>query len=224
MADIVRTIDTDRGPLLVTVQRMSDRGITLYLAGPMSGLPQFNFPAFHAAAARLRDRGYTVINPAELEDGDTSKPWTHYMRRDIAMLVTADAVAVLPGWERSRGASLEVHIARELGMPIIDAETEQPIDRDSILHEAHRLVHGDRGADYGHPYEDFSRTARIWSAILGVEVTPAKVALCMIGLKISRECHKPKRDNRVDIAGYAETLQMVMERVEAEAAAGRVER
>ena len=80
----------------------------------------------------------------------------------------------------------------------------------SILTEAHRLVHGDRGDDYGHPYHDFSRTAKIWSAILDKEVTPEQVALCMIGVKISRECNRPKRDNRVDMAGYAETLDMVV--------------
>ena len=83
--------------------------------------------------------------------------------------------------------------------------------RESILHEAHTLVHGDRGQDYGHPYEDFSRTAKIWSAILGIEVTPQQAILCMIAVKISRECHLPKRDNRVDIAGYAEALDMVVE-------------
>ena len=82
--------------------------------------------------------------------------------------------------------------------------------RESILFEAHNLVHGVRGEDYGHPYEDFSRTAKIWSAILGVDVTPEQVALCMIGVKISRECNKPKRDNRIDIAGYAEALDMVV--------------
>jgi len=67
-----------------------------------------------------------------------------------------------------------------------------------------------RGQDYGHPYEDFSRTAKIWSAILGIEVTPQQAILCMIAVKISRECHRPKRDNRVDIAGYAEALDMVV--------------
>ena len=82
--------------------------------------------------------------------------------------------------------------------------------RESILFEAHNLVHGVRGEDYGHPYHDFSRTAKIWSAILGVDVTPEQVALCMIGVKISRECNKPKRDNRIDIAGYAEALDMVV--------------
>ncbi len=83
-------------------------------------------------------------------------------------------------------------------------------EKESILFEAHNLVHGVRGEDYGHPYHDFGRTAKIWSAILGVDVTPEQVALCMIGVKISRECHRPKRDNRVDIAGYAEALDMVV--------------
>ena len=92
----------------------------------------------------------------------------------------------------------------------LDGSAEQQ-KMDSILAEAHRLVHGVRGEDYGHPYEDFSRMAKIWSAILGVDVTPEQVALCMIGVKISRECNKPKRDNRVDIAGYAEALDMVVE-------------
>jgi hypothetical protein len=82
-------------------------------------------------------------------------------------------------------------------------------DNETILEEAQRLVHGDRGSAYGHPYDDFSRTAKIWSAILGYDVTPAEVSLCMVGLKISREVNKPKRDNRVDGAGYFETLDMV---------------
>ena len=83
------------------------------------------------------------------------------------------------------------------------------MDKESILDEAKRIVHGDRGENYGHPFEDFSRTAKIWSAILGIDVTPEQVALCMIGLKISREVNRPKRDNIVDGAGYFETLDMV---------------
>jgi len=80
---------------------------------------------------------------------------------------------------------------------------------ESILEEAKRIVHGVRGENYGHPLDDFTRTAQIWSAILNIEVTPEQVALCMVGLKISREVNRPKRDNIVDGAGYFETLQMV---------------
>jgi len=81
---------------------------------------------------------------------------------------------------------------------------------ESILQEAQRLVHGERGTDYGHPIEDFTRTGRLWGALLGIpDVSPETVAMCMIAVKLSRETHHPKRDNRVDIAGYAETLDMV---------------
>lgn len=83
------------------------------------------------------------------------------------------------------------------------------MNSESILDEAKRIVHGDRGENYGHPFEDFSRTAKIWSAILGIEVLPEQVALCMVGVKISREVNRPKRDNIVDGAGYFETLDMV---------------
>lgn len=81
------------------------------------------------------------------------------------------------------------------------------LDHKSILIEAESLVHGDRNESYGHPLDDFRRTAKMWSAILGIEVRPEQVGLCMIAVKLSRECHAHKRDNLVDIAGYAETVQ-----------------
>ena len=80
----------------------------------------------------------------------------------------------------------------------------------SICEEAHHLVGGDRNADYGHPLDDFSRTAQIWSAILGVPVTAEQVGLCMVGVKLSRQCHRPKRDNLVDGAGYMQTVDLVI--------------
>lgn len=80
-----------------------------------------------------------------------------------------------------------------------------------MLMEAQRLVHGARGADYGPPLDDFSRTAAMWSAILGVPVTAEQVGLCMIAVKLSRLCNSMKRDSLVDIAGYAEAVQMVID-------------
>lgn len=86
----------------------------------------------------------------------------------------------------------------------------KPRKETSILTEANNLVHGARNESYGHPLDDFSRTAKIWSAILGIGVSAEQVGLCMIGVKISRQCNAPKRDNMVDAAGYAETVDWVM--------------
>lgn len=82
--------------------------------------------------------------------------------------------------------------------------------KDFILSKARDAVHGGRG--YAHPLDDFTRTAKIWSAILDTDVTPEQVGLCMVGLKISRECDAHKEDNLVDMAGYPETIAMVHQR------------
>lgn len=85
----------------------------IYLAGPMTGLPEFNYPAFHAEAARLRALGYQVENPAENPPQDD---WEDYMKQAIPQLLTCDLMALLPGWEKSKGAMLEHHIACHLGI------------------------------------------------------------------------------------------------------------
>lgn len=73
----------------------------------------------------------------------------------------------------------------------------------SVLKEAEKLVTGDRNDAYGHPSLKYAVIAEIWSAILQTEVTPEQVVLCMIGTKLGRESLKHKRDNIVDLAGYA---------------------
>lgn len=85
---------------------------------------------------------------------------------------------------------------------------------ESILTEAQRLVHGPRQATYGHPFDDFTRIGKVWAVVLGVpEVSPEQVALCMAGLKLCRLINEPDhRDSRVDMAGYAETHNLVRER------------
>jgi methylmalonyl-CoA mutase cobalamin-binding subunit len=95
----------------------------IYVSGPMTGLPDLNFPAFHRAAATLRESGYEVVNPAEIDEAEpaprAARTWADCLRRDIQALVDCTAIALLPGWEHSRGAKLEKHIATELGMRVI---------------------------------------------------------------------------------------------------------
>ena len=97
---------------------------TLYVAGPMSGLPEFNYPAFNHAADELRDAGYSVLNPADTDPDDyphaydgPTPPWQWWMRQALALVIQADGIALLPGWDRSRGARLEVHVGDALDMP-----------------------------------------------------------------------------------------------------------
>ena len=89
----------------------------IYLSGPMTGLPDFNFPAFHAAAQDLRARGHHVVNPAEITP-EGEKTWANCMRADIKALCDCDVIALLPGWEGSPGAHLELHIAHRIGMAV----------------------------------------------------------------------------------------------------------
>lgn len=81
----------------------------------------------------------------------------------------------------------------------------------SILAEAESLVNGKRQRDYAPPRENLGRIASMWSALLGHEVIPEDVARCMIAVKLARDCATAKRDNAVDIAGYAQVLDMVRE-------------
>ena len=89
----------------------------IYIAGPMTGLPEYNFPAFAMATEQLRAAGYTPLNPAA-NGADHSHSWQYYIRLGLLMLLDADAVATLPGWLSSRGAMLEVYVARALDMPV----------------------------------------------------------------------------------------------------------
>jgi hypothetical protein len=81
----------------------------------MTGRPDHNFPAFHAAASELRARGWSVLNPAENFGGCTRKTRAEYMRLDLAHVVDSDGIVMLEGWHESRGAAMEFLVARETG-------------------------------------------------------------------------------------------------------------
>lgn len=83
----------------------------------------------------------------------------------------------------------------------------------TILDEADRLTGngGDRNDSYDHPHPNFSKIAAVWSPLFGVPVTPRMVAHAMILMKVVRDAHKAKRDNLVDIAGYARCAERLEE-------------
>lgn len=111
---------------------------TLYIAGPMTGIPQFNIPAFDNAAAHLRAAGYTIISPAELDsiemrafalaspdgrmpaDGKIAgESWADVLARDVKVISDqVDGLVFLPGWDKSRGARLEAFVALLTGKQI----------------------------------------------------------------------------------------------------------
>ena len=97
----------------------------VYIAGPMTGIEDFNYPAFNAAASRLLAAGYEPLNPVDSEkhnDTDTHQTWDWYLRHAIRMVTHADGLAMLPGWSKSKGANLEHHVAMALGLDIRDLD------------------------------------------------------------------------------------------------------
>ena len=93
---------------------------TVYLSGPMSGIPGFNYPAFNAEAARLRAEGHWVVNPAE-GGLPASAAWSDHMREDLRRLLGCTHIHMLPGYKYSKGAMLELIVAHSLGMKITTA-------------------------------------------------------------------------------------------------------
>jgi hypothetical protein len=102
----------------------------VYISGPMTGLPEQNYPAFHAAAAKLRALGLVVINPAEIASLGMS--YNEIMRADIKALCDCDTLALLSGWESSVGAHLEMHLAHRLGIQVTHV--------DKLLHASTKSV------------------------------------------------------------------------------------
>jgi hypothetical protein len=90
----------------------------IYVSGPMSGMPDFNFPAFDHAALRLRKEGWKVVNPADkgIVEG---WEWEDYLRHDVKEVCDCDAIYMLEGWDESAGACLELAVAEGLGLEVL---------------------------------------------------------------------------------------------------------
>ena len=91
-----------------------------YISGPITGVPDYNRTAFATAAKSLLAQGRAVFNPTE-NGLPESATWDEHMRADIKALMDCDVIHMLPGWHRSRGASLERYLALQIGMTVDEA-------------------------------------------------------------------------------------------------------
>jgi hypothetical protein len=120
----------------------------IYLAGPMTGIPQFNFPAFYAGAAALRNAGFDVVSPAEMDKesgvadesmasatGDIkeiSQTWGDLLARDVKLLADTgiQGIVFLPDWQRSRGAKLEATVGLLCGFSFYEYKDGTTVQKD----------------------------------------------------------------------------------------------
>jgi len=91
----------------------------VYIAGKVSGIENEARVHFKRAEIKLKLQGYQVINPMELEH-DHDKTWKSYMRDCIIAMMRADAIYLLPNWRESKGARIEVQLAHNLGIKILN--------------------------------------------------------------------------------------------------------
>jgi hypothetical protein len=103
----------------------------IYIAGPMRGIPGYNFPAFDAAAVKFREAGWEVVNPADLnravvtDNPDLLPPnfFTDALRRDLNVIFDCEAIGLLGGWQWSESATLVYQLAQVLKKSILDVDT-----------------------------------------------------------------------------------------------------
>ena len=107
---------------------MNSRRRTIFLSGPMTGIPDHNYPAFHRAARFLREQRHEVYSPAEyphegpLEDFPLEKAEADYA---VFILTRADTIALLPGWGKSLGVARERALADERGLDVLHLSERQ---------------------------------------------------------------------------------------------------
>jgi hypothetical protein len=201
---------------------------SVYILGGMRGYQYYNFPSFDAMRDQLENDGYKVCSPADIDrvagfDAFELPPdydWNTIpdtldihtiIRRDVlAILDKCDKYATLSGWEKSTGARAEKALLDWKGAKWLNKPA-----RETVCQEAQRLTHSDRNTSYGHPLDNFCITIDMLNARfrgkLKEPFTIEEFAEIQIICKLGRQANSSKRDNLVDIAGYANTHQMVVD-------------
>jgi hypothetical protein len=127
LGDVVMDTDAsfeDAERILLAAEKAIQAKNGIYVCGPMTGHIEHNFPAFHAATKRLRDKGHFVVNPAELNPGPwpgltNDQIWDTCMRKDvIEIMLKCNRVALLDEWYTSRGGRIEVTLTSNLGFKV----------------------------------------------------------------------------------------------------------
>ena len=206
----------------------------VYIAGPMRGRPLFNFPAFDEAEQLLLEMGWEVYNPARADrELDGFDPTTganmlaieQYARRDYEAILTCQAIAMLPGWRDSDGATKEYAVATGLNLAVLDATTGQFLVETGdprylrLLHEMEAL-HRAKAAGYSgigakDTWANF-REAQRWG------ITPLKGCLVRMGDKYRRlqnlitnpaneQVGEAVTDTLNDLAAYALIARCLLE-------------
>ena len=200
----------------------------VYILGPMIGISDYNFKAFDDAASYLLYQGYDVVSPTDLyrelgfdpvnltegySDWHKSPPGfehINWLANGIAAAMTCNCYYVLPGWESSYGDNAEKN-----ALDAIKAEWLNPECHESICQEAQRVTMGARQDDYGHPLDNFTSISEFLTTAFksklkeGCVFTANDVPIIMVLTKLARHLCRPKRDNMVDIGGFANTDGMV---------------
>ena len=172
----------------------------------MSSIPEFNFPAFEEAEARLKELGHEPRSPASVDN--RGEPWESCMKTAITLLMDSDSIILLPGWEKSKGALVEYELSRTLGYPAYLYPTLARF-RETAAQEAHRITTTARQASYGLPEDDYRRTVGAFNALTGKDLTINEGLLFMTCVKLSRQQHAPKHDNVVDCCGYQNLIDQI---------------
>jgi len=89
----------------------------IYISGPMTDYENLNFPAFYKAEEKIKDGGHIPLNPASAPAG---LEYQHYMDIAFAMIRSSNAILMLEGWQRSKGATAEAAYAKATGVTFVD--------------------------------------------------------------------------------------------------------
>lgn len=204
----------------------------VYLSSKMTGEESFGYPMFYAMEDSIKQAfGCTIINPARHFNGRTDLPYEKYLRHDFKKLIDkATCVVVFGNWRASKGSLKEILIAQSIGLTVFEKKGIDLIDlkedqyaitcilsellepNESVCQKAERLVSGDRGEAYGHPYDDYKRTTETFNALSGHNLSPLDGIMFMVCVKLSRLRHKFKRDSVVDAIGYLKCFDMAIKK------------